>query len=319
MTSLASILFGWWTKNSGSGVDEGQQRHVPRKIQFNTTVSPDMVDWIRTLAAEYGVPFWVIVEHALEISGYVMAMAAVNEKKKQRVHDHLINKHLLATELKDHWELGTINGGPYPVMLRREILTLVDLYRRYLRLLIATAAGKKSPDLTAEGNRVWRLMNDLTGRILQDLRDIEFAGDSGSGTGTGNDGLTNRTGNQAAGNQREDADSEDDRLDELIEDGEDEDEDADDINGEDEEDDDDQPASRGPETARPRKTIRFRYWHGSRRESPRGPADRGKATPAPDSSKKDILDLLENLKATLGQQTQGQSTPSQPPSSTPPP
>jgi len=79
------------------------RRHVKaiRRRQFNMTIDAELVLGVKLLAIILKVPRYVIVEHLLQVGSYHIAQALEDPEKRQELEKHLIEVHLLGSELQD--------------------------------------------------------------------------------------------------------------------------------------------------------------------------------------------------------------------------
>ena len=79
------------------------RRHVKtiRRRQFNMTIDAELVLGVKFLAAILKVPRYVIVEHLLQVGSYHILQALEDPEKRQELEKHLIEAHLLGSELLD--------------------------------------------------------------------------------------------------------------------------------------------------------------------------------------------------------------------------
>jgi len=80
-------------KHNITTVEEGASQYG--RQQLNMTVDWRLKEHIKGLAAEFGVPRYVITEHALEIALYHLSRGMRDEKMAAMLRRHLIGKHLL--------------------------------------------------------------------------------------------------------------------------------------------------------------------------------------------------------------------------------
>jgi len=79
------------------------RRHVKaiRRKQFNMTIDAELVMGVKFLAAILKVPRYVIVEHLLQVGSYHIMQALQDPEKREELEKHLIDVHLLGSELQD--------------------------------------------------------------------------------------------------------------------------------------------------------------------------------------------------------------------------
>ena len=81
--------------------------------QLNMTVDCRLIDEVKRIAAEFSVPRYVIVEHGLQIACFYLDKILRNPGKQEAVHGHLINGHLLVSEVCDDEAILRIGEGRY--------------------------------------------------------------------------------------------------------------------------------------------------------------------------------------------------------------
>lgn len=79
------------------------RRHVKtvKRMQFNMTIDAELVLGVKFLAMILKVPRYVIVEHLLQVGSYHILQALEDPEKRQELEKHLVEVHLLGTELRD--------------------------------------------------------------------------------------------------------------------------------------------------------------------------------------------------------------------------
>jgi hypothetical protein len=78
-----------------------RQAKTTKRRQFNMTVDAGLVDGVKLLAMILKVPRYVITEHLLQVGTYHMYQALQDREKRQQLEQHLIDGHLLGSELLD--------------------------------------------------------------------------------------------------------------------------------------------------------------------------------------------------------------------------
>jgi len=70
---------------------------VKRK-QFNLTMSEDIIEAVRLIAASFEVPLYVACEHLLQVGSYHLLQDLDDPERRASLQDHLVNVHLLGRE-----------------------------------------------------------------------------------------------------------------------------------------------------------------------------------------------------------------------------
>ena len=88
------------------------RRHVKaiRRRQFNMTIDAQLVLAVKFLAIILKVPRYVIVEHLLQVGSYHISQALQDPEKRQELEKHLIEVHLLGSELRDDENILRLGG-----------------------------------------------------------------------------------------------------------------------------------------------------------------------------------------------------------------
>jgi len=73
--------------------------------QFNMTIDAELVLGVKLLAEILKVPRYVIVEHLLQVGSYHISQVLENPEKRQLLEKHLIEVHLLGSELRDNEDI----------------------------------------------------------------------------------------------------------------------------------------------------------------------------------------------------------------------
>lgn len=109
----------------------GRERH-----QLNMTIDVRLIGDVKQLAAEFEIPRYIILEHSLETGFFYLSMVLKNDKKREEIHEHLINDHLLDSGRDDDEALLRIGEGCYA----SELLKLGGSVVKNLRSLKRVAA-----------------------------------------------------------------------------------------------------------------------------------------------------------------------------------
>ena len=88
------------------------RRHVKaiRRKQFNMAIDAELVLGVKLLAAILKVPRYVIVEHLLQVGSYHIVQALENPEKREELEKHLVEVHLLGSELRDDEDILRLGG-----------------------------------------------------------------------------------------------------------------------------------------------------------------------------------------------------------------
>ena len=88
------------------------RRHVKaiRRRQFNMTIDAELVPGVKFLAMILKVPRYVITEHLLQVGSYHILQALEDPEKRQELEKHLIEVHLLGSELQDDEDILRLGG-----------------------------------------------------------------------------------------------------------------------------------------------------------------------------------------------------------------
>ena len=87
-----------------------RQAKVIRRKQFNMTIDAELALGVKFLAAILGVPRYVIVEHLLQVGSYHILQALEDPGKREELEKHLIDVHLLGSELRDDEDILRLGG-----------------------------------------------------------------------------------------------------------------------------------------------------------------------------------------------------------------
>ena len=90
----------------------GDRGHVKgiRRRQFNMTVDVQLVLAVKFLATILKVPRYVITEHLLQVGCYYILHALKDPEKRQELEKHLVEVHLLGSELQDGEDILRLGG-----------------------------------------------------------------------------------------------------------------------------------------------------------------------------------------------------------------
>lgn len=89
--------------------DRGYVKGIRRR-QFNMTVDAQLVLAVKFLAIILKVPRYVITEHLLQVGSYYIYQALKDREKREELEKHLIEVHLLGTELSDDEDILRLGG-----------------------------------------------------------------------------------------------------------------------------------------------------------------------------------------------------------------
>ena len=104
---------------------------LKRRKQLNMTVDCRLIDEVKRIAAEFSVPRYVIVEHGLQIACFYLDKILGNPRKRGAVHGHLINDHLLASEVHDDEAILRIGEGRYASELLSLAKRAIQSYKSF--------------------------------------------------------------------------------------------------------------------------------------------------------------------------------------------
>ena len=74
------------------------------------TIDAELVLGVKFLAAILEVPTYVITEHMLQVGSYHIVQALENPEKREELEKHLIEVHLLGSELRDDEDILRLGG-----------------------------------------------------------------------------------------------------------------------------------------------------------------------------------------------------------------
>ena len=82
-----------------------------KRMQFNMTIDAGLVDGVKLLAMILKVPRYVITEHLLQVGSYHILQALEDPEKRQELEKHLVEAHLLGSELQDNEDILRLDGN----------------------------------------------------------------------------------------------------------------------------------------------------------------------------------------------------------------
>jgi len=112
---------------------EQERETINEKKQLNVWVSPEIIEKLKRLAAEFAVPQYAVTAQVLETGTFYMEKALNNNKKKEFLRQHLIDKHILSSGSNDPEELLRIGEGHYAsefISLSNSIVRNAGLFNR---------------------------------------------------------------------------------------------------------------------------------------------------------------------------------------------
>ena len=74
------------------------------------TIDAELALGVKLLAAILKVPRYVIVEHLLQVGSYHIVQALEDPEKREELEKHLIEVHLLGSELQDDESISKLGG-----------------------------------------------------------------------------------------------------------------------------------------------------------------------------------------------------------------
>ena len=80
------------------------KKHIKtvRRRQFNLTISEEIIQGVKLLAAALHVPRYIITEHLLQVGAYHILKDIEDEDKRRKLEEHLMKVHLLGDDLGDN-------------------------------------------------------------------------------------------------------------------------------------------------------------------------------------------------------------------------
>jgi len=87
-----------------------RQAKVIRRRQFNMTIDAELAQGVRFLAEILKVPRYVITGHLLQVGSYHIYQALQDPEKRQELERHLVEVHLLGSELQDGEDILRLGG-----------------------------------------------------------------------------------------------------------------------------------------------------------------------------------------------------------------
>jgi len=112
---------------------EQERETINEKKQLNVWVSPEIIENLKRLAAEFAVPQYAVTAQVLETGTFYIEKALNNNKKKELLRQHLIDKHILGSGDNDPEELLRIGEGHYAsefILLSNSIVRNAGLFNR---------------------------------------------------------------------------------------------------------------------------------------------------------------------------------------------
>ena len=101
--------------------------------QLNVYVHPQVIKNFRRLLAEYAVPQYGVVEHALQMGYFYLARVLRSDEKRKIIRSHLVNEHVLASNSKDNEEILRMGEGRYAselISLVKDVVSKARLAQR---------------------------------------------------------------------------------------------------------------------------------------------------------------------------------------------
>jgi hypothetical protein len=125
-------------KRKYDNLNEQDLEELRRRKQLNITIDDRLVDELKRLAAEFATPQYVISEHALEVGYFYLNGILRNKKKREVVHNHLINTHLLDSGLDDNESILRIGEKGDSVMFLPLANSVIRNYKSLQRAIRIT-------------------------------------------------------------------------------------------------------------------------------------------------------------------------------------
>jgi len=91
------------------------QEHLldKQRKQFNMPININLINQIKKLTAEYGVPGYSLFEHIVQVGYFYVDKTEKSPKVRDIVRTHLIDQHLLDSSFSDSEELLRLGEGHY--------------------------------------------------------------------------------------------------------------------------------------------------------------------------------------------------------------
>jgi len=93
-------VISWLEARYRRSIDKKHEKAIRRR-QFNMMVDERIALGVKALAAILEVPRYVITEHMLQVGSYHILQALEDPEKREELEKHLIQMHLLGSELRD--------------------------------------------------------------------------------------------------------------------------------------------------------------------------------------------------------------------------
>jgi len=158
-------------RKNGTNPEDG--RDPVRLKQFNTTISPDLISGVKVLAATYGVPRWVIAEHALQIGFFHLIKSGADSKKEELVRNHLLENHLLSKMfMPDSQGIIRLNETVYPARLlayKKRVVRLAEAYQDVAEWLLDGGNTKLAKQSINQMRPQWTRLSKIVLLLLSQM------------------------------------------------------------------------------------------------------------------------------------------------------
>lgn len=84
-------------KKKYDDITRQRKEELSERRQFNMTIDTELINVVKVLAADFGVPRYAVGEHAIEIGCYYLVRAMRSPAKREALRQHLIDGHLLGS------------------------------------------------------------------------------------------------------------------------------------------------------------------------------------------------------------------------------
>lgn len=102
-------IVSWLEAKYRRSIEKKHAKAIKRR-QFNMTIDERIVLGVKALAAILEVPRYVITEHLLQVGTYHILTAIRDEDKRRKLEEHLVEVHLLGSQLTDGEDILRLGG-----------------------------------------------------------------------------------------------------------------------------------------------------------------------------------------------------------------
>jgi len=107
------------------------EKQIPTKKQLNVTIEKEIIDQVRYIASQYGVPIAPTAAHMLQVGIHSLSNALPDPEKREKISRHILDTHLLGIDENDSPSIITMGerGDTWKILEQSQYV--LKSYARY--------------------------------------------------------------------------------------------------------------------------------------------------------------------------------------------